>query len=240
MFSRLPYDLFKVVAKRCVMVSPNMKRLTIDCTDLPIRPALPAQWLKVFITDKSTGKNVGRAYTVRHYNSATHELDLDFYLHGDTGPVGAWAMRVQAGDEFEVSELRSRSGVDVSASAATHVLLGDETALPAISAIIEALPATAQARAFISLADQADRVLLRSAAPLSIGWLQRSNALSGTLIEWLSKVDLSSDSATQYWVAGESVEVKAIRNLLLERGVSAAAIDASGYWKQGQADHRDD
>ena len=239
MTSRPPYELYEVTAKRCVLVSPNMKRLTIDCSHIPsIRPTLPAQWLKVFVTDEKTGESVGRAYTVRNYCSATHELDLDFYLHGDTGPVGAWAMRAAAGDTFEVSDLRSRSGTDVHGSAGAYVLFGDETALPAISAIVEALPATRKAHAFISIGSPEDQVQLGGAAQQSIAWLNRTEGESGRLLQELATIDFDFGSDARFWIAGESAEVKAMRKVLLERGISASAIEASGYWKQGQADHR--
>lgn len=239
MSSRPPYDLYEVTAKRCILVSPNMKRLTIDCSNIPtIRPTLPGQWLKVFVTDDKTGESVGRAYTVRNYCSDTHELDLDFYLHGDTGPVGAWAMRASAGDVFEVSDLRSRSGTDVNSTSGVYVLFGDETALPAISAILEALPNEREARAFISIGSLEDEVKLSSSVKHSIVWLHRTNGLSGRLLEELNKIDLDFGDDAHYWIAGESAEVKAMRAVLKERGISASLVEASGYWKQGQADHR--
>ncbi|WP_407713735.1 siderophore-interacting protein [Comamonas testosteroni] len=242
MSSNLPYDLFKVTALRCVLVSPHMMRLTIDCSALPqIRPTLAAQWLKVYVPQPDSSRSVGRAYTVRRYDNTTHELDLDFFLHGDTGPIGSWASRVKHGDQFEISELRSRSGFNVADCPEKLVLFGDETALPAIASILEVLPEKISVRAYVSIDDALEEgYLIGSPAANSVTWIHRTNIDDEKMQQAAAASVLEFGNDARFWIAGESGVVKATRARLLEEGVERSLIDSSGYWKRGQADHRDD
>lgn len=240
MSSHVPYDLFQVTAKRCELVSPHMMRLTIDCSALvQIRPTLPAQWLKVYVPQPDSGRSVGRAYTVRRYDNTSHELDLDFFLHGDTGPIGAWASRVQPGDHFEISELRSRSGVDLTSGPEKFALFGDETALPAIASIVEALPAQTAVRAYVIIDSAEEKRYFTDSAATAITWILRTHDGVEQMQEAAaaSLKELGKDA--RFWIAGESGDVKAVRTHLLQEGVERHLIESSGYWKRGQADHRD-
>src|SRR5271155_4595161 len=86
-----PYRLFRVNTERVQLVTPHMKRITIDGSCLPaFRAGLPAQWLKVFVPTGDEQNVPGRAYTVRRFDPVSKKLDLDFVLHGGNGPVSAW------------------------------------------------------------------------------------------------------------------------------------------------------
>ncbi len=114
--TRPSYSLFLAVAERVELVTPHMKRITIDANNLPdFRFGLPAQWLKVFVPAAKGHKTAGRAYTVRRFDPDSKKLDLDFVLHGDGGPVSAWAARARVGDSFEISATHPRSGFPHSA-----------------------------------------------------------------------------------------------------------------------------
>jgi NADPH-dependent ferric siderophore reductase len=137
------------MVERIQPVTPHMQRITIDGRCLSnLRPGLPAQWFKVFGPAHAGQRSSGRAYTVRRFDPETGLLDIDFALHGDDGPISACAERAQVGDEFEISDIHPRSGFSVQPATSHYVLLGDETGLPAIGAILEALPAYAQAQVF--------------------------------------------------------------------------------------------
>jgi NADPH-dependent ferric siderophore reductase len=143
-----PYRLFRVNTERVELVTPHMKRITIDGSCLPaFRAGLPAQWLKVFVP--SDEQNVpGRAYMVRRFDPVSKKLDLDFVLHADNGPVSAWAARVKPGESFEISAAHPRSGFALPSAMERCLLFGDDTALPAIAGILEALPAHTPADVF--------------------------------------------------------------------------------------------
>jgi NADPH-dependent ferric siderophore reductase len=239
---RPPYQLHSVTVTRCQQVAPHMKRITIDGSCLStLRPGLPAQWFKLFVPLGNGQRSSGRAYTVRRFDRANQELDIDLFLHGDNGPVSAWAVRAQVGDTFEISDVHPRSGFLIDPATEHYLLFGDETALPAIGAILEALPVYAKAQVFAEVASPAERQALTSAAALSVSWLFREDAQASSmpLEAAASALDVAGGAAV-IWVAAESAQVAAIRRLLKARGIDRTRQHAAGYWKRGEADHRDE
>lgn len=95
-----------------------------------------------------------RTYTVRDVDPAARALDVDFVVHGHAGPAGSFAARARPGDEAVVIGPDGRSdqsavGIDFHPGAASHLLLvGDETAAPAIGSILECLPPSSAGRAW--------------------------------------------------------------------------------------------
>lgn len=238
--ARPPYSLFEVVADRVDLVTPHMKRITIDGRCLSaFRVGLPAQWLKVFVP----GATTGRAYTVRRFDPVSKKLEIDFVLHGDNGPASAWAARVKPGDTFKISGTHPRSGFAVDPPATRYLLFGDETALPAIGGILEALPAHVRADTFIEVADTGEEQPIESAATVDLTWLHRKTASNGTgvgLVDAAKAIQPPNEN-TVVWIAAESSVVAVLRKLALsEWGVDRSRLDAAGYWKRGEADHRDE
>ncbi|MCL6710267.1 siderophore-interacting protein [Pseudomonas sp. R2.Fl] len=237
--ARPPYSLFEVVVEQVALVTPHMKRITIDGSYLlPFRDGLPTQWLKVFVPGASTG----RAYTVRRFDPVSKKLELDFVLHGDNGPASAWAARVKPGDVFKISGTHPRSGFAVESAAAHYLLFGDETALPAIAGILESLPANARVDGFIEVGDATEEQSIESAAAVNLIWLHRQSAVNGTS---RLLVDAAGAIARPYqntiiWIAAESTVVAALRRLAIsEWGADRSRLHAAGYWKRGEANHRD-
>jgi len=241
---RPPYPLHIVQIQRIRQVSPHMRRMTIDATALTgIRKDLPAQWFKIFVPLAGGDISGGRAYTVRHYDPLTQTVDVDFFLHGDTGAISAWAARVQEGDRVEISDVHPRSGVAIDPSTEEYLLIGDETALPAIGAILEALPVHARAKVYVQVRDTHEEQPLASPAMLSVHWLHREPAhdMAANTLQGLASTLQIPGPTVALWVAGESGEVAAIRSRLKrERSVDAVPMHAVGYWKRGEADHHDE
>lgn len=235
---RPPYPLHSVTIERIEQVSPHMKRITVDATALTgLRTDLPGQWLKVFVPGSS-----GRAYTVRRFDAERHTLDIDFFLHGDSGAISAWATNAKLADALEISDVHPRSGFAIDPAIRDYLLIGDETALPAIGAIVQALAPDITARVYVQLGDARDKQILSSRAALSIKWLSgdaREGTASPHLEALVRDLDIATDS-TAIWVAGESSPVAALRKILRrERGIDAGRVHAVSYWKRGHADHRD-
>lgn len=212
--ARPPYRLFEVVAEQVELVTPHMKRITFDGSCLPVfQHGLPVQGLKVFVP----GATSGRAYTVLRFGPVSKKLDIDFVLHGDNGPASAWAAR--------------------------YLLFGDETSLPAIGSILEALPPHVRADAFVEVADDNEEQAIESAAAVNLTWLRRKTASNGTAsgLEDAAKAIRRPDENTVVWIAAESSIVAALRKLALSKwGVDRPRLDAAGYWKRGEANHRDE
>jgi NADPH-dependent ferric siderophore reductase len=242
--ARPPFTLHQVSVERIELITPHLKRITIDGGCLPdFRFGLPAQWLKVFVPTADDRAFSGRAYTVRRFDPLSRKLDLDFVLHGDNGPVSAWAGRAQVGDMFQISRAHPRSGFPVHASTAHYLLIGDETALPATGGILEALPSHARADIFVEVADADERQTFQTAAAVNVRWLHRrtsEGALSGSLAKAAKTMGRPGEN-TSIWVAAESSVVKSIREHALSTwSVDRKHLHAAGYWKRGQADHRDE
>jgi NADPH-dependent ferric siderophore reductase len=238
-----PYALHSVTIDRVKLVTPHMKRITIDGRGLSsLRPGLPAQWFKVFAPTHSGQRSSGRAYTVRRFDPETGALDIDFALHGDNGPISAWAERARVGDRFEISDVHPRSGFCIKADQTHYVLLGDETGLPAIGAILEALPPHAQAHVFVEVIDKHEEQSLTSPAALTLTWLHRAayGTKSPMSLEVAARaMDMPAGAAI--WITAESTKVATLRRLLLkDRGIDRDRLHATGYWKRGEVDHRDE
>ena len=198
------------------------------------------QWVKLFLPREGDQKLVGRAYTICSYRDAAGELDLDFVLHSH-GALSDWAASAQVGDRIDVAG--PRSGFRIS-EATGHLLIGgDETALPAIRSIIEALPPTVEVDAFIEIPDVRDMQPISSQAALSLTWLPRSGPTAqpaDALCNAMINADFS-DTESELWFAAEAQPVRIVRkHYLADRKISKSRVTVSGYWKRGVDDFRDD
>jgi NADPH-dependent ferric siderophore reductase len=134
-------------------------------------------------------RNPFRTYTVRDIRPAERELDVDMVAHGDGGPASRWLNRATAGDEVviigpDAGSIDSAIGIDWHPGGATQLLLaGDETAAPAICAVLESLPDGKRAQAFIETPDAADRLPVDLPNGCSLTWLARGSDPVGTLVE---------------------------------------------------------
>lgn len=173
---------------------------------------------------------VTRTYTVRTWDPQTRELAVDFVIHGDEGLAGPWAKRVQPG--ATVRFLGPGGGYAPDAEAGWHLLAGDESALPAIAAALEALPEGAKAYAFVEVADADEEQKIESAA--EIEWLHRGQRPVGeALIEAVRALDFPAGDV-QAFVHGEAGFVKELRRYLrVEREVPRERLSISGYWRLG-------
>ena len=129
-----------------------------------------------------------RTYTVRSPRPVERELDIDFVDHGLLGPAARWLSAAQVGDELVVCAATSLSvnssvGIDWHPGPATRVLLvGDETAAPAVCSILESLPDDVEATAFLEVPG-ADDVLALSRNGDAVTWLSRGDGAHGSVLE---------------------------------------------------------
>ncbi|MGB8947337.1 MAG: siderophore-interacting protein [Streptomyces sp.] len=173
---------------------------------------------------------VTRTYTVRSWDPQTLELAVDFVVHGDEGLAGPWAQHVEPG--ATVHFLGPGGGYAPDADADWHLLAGDESALPAIAASLEALPKGAKAYAFVEVADADEEQKISSVA--EIVWLHRGQRPVGeALVEAVRSLDFPAGDV-QAFVHGEAGFVKELRRYLrMERQVPRERLSISGYWRLG-------
>ena len=199
----------------------------------PVLPILGAEGLQ-FPSDQP--RPAMRDYTPRHFDADALTLDVDFVLHGD-GPAASWAAQADVGQQLVIGG--PRGSLIVPTDYDWHLLIGDETGLPAIARRLEELPEGATAVVLIEIAEAAERQPLATKASATIQWVERSGDAKGDpapLLATLAGLALPEGEAHTF-MAGESNVVKALKAHLVEaRGFSPDAIRASGYWVYGVAD----
>jgi NADPH-dependent ferric siderophore reductase len=178
---------------------------------------------------------VMRDYTPRHFDAAARTLSIDFALHTPAGPATQWALQARVGQRLGVGGPKGSFVVPTAFDG--HLLVGDDTALPAMARRLEELPASTRATVVIEVGSPADHIELASAAELTVQWVYRSEGVSAPhpLLEALRGISLPQ-GAVYAWVACESVQAKAVREYLLEAGtLNPRWLKAAGYWRQGSA-----
>jgi NADPH-dependent ferric siderophore reductase len=178
-----------------------------------------------------------RTYTPRRFDAASGTLEIQFVLHG-AGPASEWAERASAGDKIVVAGPGGRFVMD--AEAERWWIAGDESAIPAIATLLEALPASATAEVHIEVTDADDEVELDSQAKTEISWHhRRSPGVFGAELDEAARDAVIADG-TKVWVACEAAAMRGIRRYLIgERGRPASSLVTRGYWRIGEANHPD-
>ena len=178
----------------------------------------------------------GRRETVRAWDAAAGELTIDFVTHGDEGLAGRWANRATVGDRLQVTG--PSGGYSPRPDAAWHLLVGDESALPAIGAALEALSASARAIVVATVDDPEHELPLPSRATVDVVWVHRSTGDADALLRAVEGLEFLPGEPHAF-VHGEAGEVRAIRKHLLgERGLAKAGQSISPYWRRAHTDEQ--
>jgi NADPH-dependent ferric siderophore reductase len=246
--------LWRVPVRAVERVTPRMARVTVAGEELASFPGAGTDQnvMLYFYPDDVTlpepltlesaraiwsqVRPLTRTYTVRRYDPAAGEIDFDFVLHGSHGLASAWAQRVRPGDQLIFVGPSPAYQPDPTAS--RYLLAGDETALPAIAAILRALPATAVAQVFVEVADAAEEQPLPTEASAEIRWLRRDGLPAGEnrLLECAVRDASLVAETTEAWVAGERSSVLAVRRHLLDdRGFARQRVRPTTYWRHGRS-----
>ncbi|MEU2562962.1 siderophore-interacting protein [Streptomyces longispororuber] len=182
-----------------------------------------------------------REYTVRRYDPAAAEIDIDFALH-DGGLASDWARAVEPGAVVHVAG--PPGGLVVPHAYDRYLLAGDLTALPAIARWLEELPRTARGWAFVEVADAAEEIELSAPDGFEVRWLHRGDRPAGTgdaLARAVTAVTVPEGERLYVWAAGEAGRLKPLRRWVRdELRLDKADHDITGYWKRGVADFDDD
>jgi NADPH-dependent ferric siderophore reductase len=187
-----------------------------------------------------------RTMTVRHVDPAAGEITLDIVVHGEHGIAGTWAAEAQAGQPIYL--MGPGGAYTPNPAADWHLLAGDESALPAIAAALEALPSNAVGKVFIEVAGPDDEIPLIAPESVQVNWVYRGGRAD------LVPEDRAGDFAplieavtTTLWLPGQvhvfiHGEAQAVMHNLRpyirkERGVDAKwASSISGYWRRGRTE----
>jgi len=181
---------------------------------------------------------VTRTYTVRAWDTARGELTIDFVHHGDEGLAGPWAAAAVPGDRIQL--FGPGGAYAPSPTADWHLLVGDESALPAIGAALPRLPDGVPALVFVEVegpAEQQGDLVLREG--VSVVWVHRGDGVPGEAVVTAVKAVELPPGAGHVFVHGEAGLVRDLRlHLRAERGLDPAFTSISGYWRRGRTEDR--
>lgn len=218
-------------------LTPQMIRVHLTGDDLAgFVSAAPDDHIKLFFPCDD-GEPERRDYTPRRYDAARNLLLVDFVDH-DAGPAADWARKAQAGDTLNIGGPRGSAVIE--GEIAHWVLIGDETALPAIGRRIEELGQGARVTSLIAVTGPGEEQRFETAATHTAHWLHRPadrSADAAPYLDALGRIDLGP--GTFVWIAAEAGVARAIRDHLTARGHPLTWLKAAGYWIAGQADASD-
>jgi NADPH-dependent ferric siderophore reductase len=246
--------LWRVPVLRMARLTPHMTRVTVggpeladfayagtdqnvmlyfypDDVELPEPLTLEAargMWSQV--------RPLTRTYTVSRYDREACEIDFDFVLHDDAGPASDWAKQAKPGDRLIFVGPSPAYQPDPTAD--WHLLAGDESALPAIAASLEALPAEAPAVVRLVCDGPEHEIALATDADADIAWLHRTGGPGDAdlLADALAAADFPAGRPHAF-VHGEAGETRAVRrHLLADRGLDPEQLSCSPYWRRGMTD----
>ncbi|MFE9019043.1 siderophore-interacting protein [Streptomyces sp. NPDC007808] len=260
-----PFRFFSLHVVRTRRLGPSMVRVTFGGDDLRYffsdghdqslslflphpgqsEPRVPLElgdgWWQGWRELPDDVRAVMRSYTLRAMRRDPDEIDIDFVLHTPAGPASRWAARAAAGDRVlllgpaiaDNRAIRFRPPADTD----LVVIWGDETAVPAVSAILEALPVGTRARVWLEVHDAGAMQDMVTVADAEITWLVREETRaegSPMALDAIRAARLPAAEHPYVWIAGESGSVKALRRHFVgERGVDRRRVTFVGYWRQG-------
>ena len=214
-------------------LTPHMQRLRLTAPQLDGFGYLPGQDVMLLVAAEGN-RPVRRRYTIRQFDEAARLLTLDVVLHGD-GPGERWVRSARPGDRIE--GIGPRGKITMSATADWHLFLGDESALPAIFAMTEALPPDRAATLVLEIPEESDEQDPAAAATIRISWLHRLGAPAGdpsALAAEAAEIELPPGRGHAY-LFGEAKVVSRLREVLAERGLSQDQVSPKAYWGRGRA-----
>jgi NADPH-dependent ferric siderophore reductase len=238
---------YPATVKRVQRLTPRMVRVTFTSPELadfawngpaahiklifaPAEPATPGA---------EAPRPTMRTYTPRRFDPRTHELEVDFILHGE-GPASIWAEQAAVGQTLTIAGPGRPYVIDPAAE--WFLLAGDDTAIPAISTILENLPTSAAARVFIEVIDRQDEVEIPAHPNTTVTWLHRgaNPSQAGAPLEASVRAYQMPPGEGRVYVACESGAMRRIRaHLLTDKTINRAHVITRGYWKLGAVDHPD-
>lgn len=248
---REPPPFRTVAVRRTEPIGPRMRRVVVAGPALEGFPVpLPAASVRLLVPSPGAdglvlpawngnefllpdGRRPAlRTFTPRRVDPDAGELSVDVVLHA-TGVASDWAANVTPGSPCAVSG--PGRGYEVDPTAAHFVLVGDETALPAIAQLLESIPPHATIRVDVEVAAPDGRIALPAHPGATVAWhdLTDPGDPGAAMVAAVRALDLGDDA--HVWVAGEAASVQRIRRYLFDDvGVSRSRATVRGYWKRGR------
>jgi NADPH-dependent ferric siderophore reductase len=226
---------------RVTLTGPELDGLTVEQPAASVRLLLPWPREQALVIPSWNGNEflmpdgrrpVIRTFTPRRVDSEARELDVEIVLHGE-GVASEWAAAAEPGDPAAISG--PGRGYAIDGDTPSFLLAGDETAIPAIIQLLEALPGEKPVQVHIEIAHSDARRALPDDPRATVQWCELPpDATPGdALVAAVRAADVAADA--RVWAAGEAAAVQRIRRHLFEdRGLPRAQASVRGYWKHGR------
>jgi len=249
---REPPAFRQVEVRRVEPVSPRLVRVTLGGAELAgFTVEQPAASVRVLLPSSGAGELVapswngnefllpdGRRPTIRTFtpwrvDPEAPELDVGIVVHGG-GVASDWAVSAEPGQPAAISG--PGRGYTVDRDAPAYLVAGDETAIPAITQVLDAVPGETPVQVRIEVAHADGRLALPAHPGATVEWCDLpSGAPPGDALGAAVR-DVELADGTRVWAAGEAAAVQRIRRHLFEdRGLARAQTSVRGYWKHGRA-----
>ncbi len=190
------------------------------------KPVLPRFNANGSLDKSSMMEVISRDFTPCHYDALKRELEIQFVMHGE-GQASTWAAQAKPGDFLGVGGPKSSLLIPMQFD--WFLMMGDETAIPAISRRLAELPPGTQVTVMIELEHPDSQVNFISEATVELFWLHRHHTLQEQLAAW--SVPLGDGFV---WAAGESSSMREIYTQLINRySIDKSRLRISSYWKKG-------
>ena len=221
-------------------LTPQMQRIHFASPDLhDFHSGAPDDHVKLLLPASPTAGDGGeevckRDYTPRAFDPAKGALTIDFALH-EAGPATAWALAARVGDTLAIGG--PRGSTVVADDFDWYLLIGDETALPAIGRRMEELRPGVPAITLVVVDTAAEKQEFATAAKWTPLWILRDRQpLDDANLLLLALSDLELPPGDGYvWIAGEACIAKSLRSYMSDvRGHPKDWMKASGYWSRGE------
>lgn len=252
----LPPDLHVLTVRTIRDVTPCMRRITFEGDDLgsfdvpdqlhcrllfPQKETDAPEWPRLGDNGRiiwpDAGTLASRIYTIRRIDPATGILEVDFFMHGGTGPGVQWAASARRGNIAGILGPAAHGPKP----AAWYLLAGDETGLPGIARILEDLPASAKGIALIETSDTGEKQAINGPSGIEIRWLYRNDAAPGST-RLLAEVARGVDPPAPYedvflWLGAEYETFRELRNYWRkELRIPAARMVTYSHWRRGMSE----
>ncbi|MGO2037832.1 MAG: SIP domain-containing protein [Brevibacterium sp.] len=176
--------------------------------------------------------NLTRDYTVRSVDPEANSFTFDVVRH-DSGLASDWAFTVNIGDSLKFAGPKTCAGI--SEGIDFHLLIADETALPAVGRWLEEAPAGTRGHIIVEVPSAEDIQTIPTDADVEIDWLVRGSTPPGEstlMYEAVKNVALPA-GRTFAWCAGETMTIAPIRRYLRrDLGLPKEDVEVVGYWRK--------
>lgn len=243
----------RVAVQDIVDLTPHMRRIVFSGVDLKdfgynvsqlgpylkLRIPLPGHSRYLSPTARTAEDGHGwdddntvlRTYSVRHFEPETRRLTIDFVLHGDEGIASGWAARAVVGDTIGVLERGSRL--------VTHtdwfLILGDQTALPAIAQMLENMPIDSHGQAFIEVSNPGEFQVIVNRTNITLTWLYRDGGVSRLCEK--CETPTPARGQTYVWAGAEADIAQTIRKKVkTDWKLPPEQYFIVNYWRRGFAE----